>query len=54
MTKSRWIGLILGVSVFLGALGVSLAITTNLQVSREATLNMTVGAAIVLSGDNIG
>ena len=55
MSKSRWIGLILCVSIFLAAFGISLAgITTGLQVSRQATLNMTVDAAIVLSGDNIG
>ena len=52
MTKSRWIGLILGVSVFLGAFGAALAVTV-FQVSRDVPSTLKFGSAVVISGDNL-
>ena len=47
MTKSRWIGLILAVTIFLAAFGISLALTV-FQVSREIPVTVTVADVMVL------
>ena len=52
MTKNRWVGVILGVSVFLAAFGVALALTV-FQVSREVPSALRLGSAVVISGDNL-
>ena len=52
MTKNRWIGLIVGVAVFLAAFGAALAVTV-FQVSREVPSTLKLGSAVVISGDNL-
>ena len=51
MTKNRWIGLIIGVAVFLAAFGAALAVTA-LQVSREIPSMLL--TAQILPEDNLG
>ena len=53
MTKHRWVGLSLGIAIFLTAFGVALAVTI-IQVSREVPSTLRLGAAVVISGDNLG
>ena len=52
MTKNRWIGLIIGVAVFLSAFGAALAVTV-FQVSREVPSTLKLGSAVVISDDNL-
>ena len=52
MTKHRWIGLIVGITVFMTAFGAALA-ATFFQVSREVPSKLTLGSAVVISGDNL-
>ena len=51
MTRNRWVGLVLGVAVFLAAFGVALAITV--QVSQEIPSTLSVKSAVIISGDNL-
>ncbi len=53
MTKHRWVGLSLGIAIFLTAFGAALAVTI-IQVSREVPSTLRLGAAVVISGDNLG
>ena len=52
MTKHRWIGLMLGVTIFLAAFGVALAVTV-FQTSKEVPSVLTLGSAVVISSDNL-
>ena len=53
MTRRRWIGLILGIGVFLAAFGIALAVTF-FQVSREIPTTVTVSPVSVLSSGDLG
>ena len=54
ITRQKWIGLILGISMFLAAFGVALAATVVLQVSREVDSTLTFRDVEVLPDDNLG
>ena len=53
MTRTRWVGLALGVGIFLSVFGVAVAVTV-FQVSREIPSTLAVRSTVVLSGDNLG
>ena len=53
MRKRRWIGLGLGIMVFLGAFGAALAFTI-FQASQEVPSTLKLRSAVVISADNIG
>ena len=53
MTKRQWLGISIGVGVFLTAFLVALAVTI-IQVSRQVPSTLRLGVAVVISGDNLG
>ena len=53
LTRKRLIGLILGITVFLGAFGIAFAAFTWYQVSQTVPSAVNVTSTIVISGDNI-
>ena len=53
MVKQRWAGITIGVGIFLTAFVLALAATI-IQVSREVPSTISLGMAVVISGDNLG
>ena len=52
-TRKRWLGLILGVALFVAAVGAALAVTV-FQVSREVDAELVLSAVEVLADENLG
>ena len=54
LAKNRWMAIILGVSLFLGAFGIALAATVVFQVTRQVDSALSLSAALVLADENLG